>query len=54
MVDDHLASTFDAPTNIAWIGEGLDRVVIANVGDRFLSVGDVGVAGHPMHLPLVG
>jgi gluconolactonase len=53
MVDDHLASTFDAPTNIAWIGESLDRVVIANVGDRFLSVGDVGVAGQPMHLPLV-
>jgi len=53
MVDDHLASTFDAPTNIAWIGERLDRVAIANVGDRFLSVGDVGVAGEPLHLPLV-
>jgi sugar lactone lactonase YvrE len=53
MVDDHLASTFDAPTNICWAGPELDRVVIANVGDRFLSVGDVGVAGTPLHLPVV-
>jgi gluconolactonase len=53
MVDDHLASTFDAPTNIAWIGEALDRVAISNVGETFLSVGDVGVAGAPLHLPLV-
>lgn len=53
VVDDHLASTFDAPTNIAWVGERLDRAVIANVGDSFLSIGDLGVAGAPLHLPLV-
>lgn len=52
MVDDHLASTFDAPTNIAWIGEALDRVAVANVGDRFLSTGNVGVTGQPMHHPV--
>jgi sugar lactone lactonase YvrE len=52
-VDDHLASTFDAPTNIVWVGEGLDRVVVANVGDTFLSVGDVGVSGAPMHYPIL-
>jgi gluconolactonase len=51
VIDDHLASTFDAPTNIAWVGESLDRVVVANVGDRFLSIGDVGVAGAPLHHP---
>ena len=51
VVDDHLASTFDAPTNIAWVGDTLDRVVVANVGDTFLSIGDVGVAGMPLHLP---
>ena len=50
-VDDRLASTFDAPTNIAWVGKRLDRVAIANVGDRFLSIGDLGVAGMPLHLP---
>lgn len=53
VVDDHLASTLDAPTNIAWVGERLDRAVIANVGDSFLSIGDLGVAGAPLHLPLV-
>lgn len=52
VVDDHLASTFDAPTNLAWVGEALDRVVIANVGDTFLSIGDVGVAGVPLHMPV--
>jgi gluconolactonase len=52
MIDDHLARTFDAPTNIAWIGEGLDRVVVANVGDRFLSIGDLGVPGQPLAFPV--
>jgi len=52
-VDDHLASTFDAPTNVAWVGDALDRVVVANVGDTFLSIGDVGVVGHALHRPLV-
>jgi gluconolactonase len=53
VLDDHLARTFDAPTNLAWAGPDLDRVVIANVGDRFLSIGDVGVAGAPLHYPVV-
>ena len=51
MVDDHLATTFDAPTNIAWAGDALDRVVVANVGDTFLSIGKVGVSGQPLHRP---
>jgi gluconolactonase len=53
IVDDHLASHFDAPTNIAWVGEALDRAVVANVGGRFLSIGNVGVAGQPLHYPEV-
>jgi gluconolactonase len=51
VVDDHLASTFDAPTNIAWVGDDLDRVVVANVGDRMLSIADLGVRGQPLHHP---
>jgi gluconolactonase len=51
VVDDHLASHFDAPTNIAWIGPALDRAVVANVGSTHLSVADVGVAGVPLHYP---
>ena len=53
VVDDHLARTFDAPTNLAWIGSELDRVVVANVGDRFLSIGSLGVRGRPLHYPEV-
>ena len=30
---------------------GLDRAVVANVGDTSLSIADVGVAGMPLHLP---
>jgi sugar lactone lactonase YvrE len=52
VLDDHLAQTFDAPTNLAWVGADLDRVVVANVGDRFLSVGDVGVTGQRLHYPV--
>ena len=53
VVDDHLAHTFDAPTNIAWVGSDLDRAVVANVGDMFLSIGDVGVGGQALHYPVV-
>lgn len=53
VVDDHLASHLDAPTNIAWVGPALERAVVANVGGRFLSIADLGVAGHPLHYPEV-
>ena len=53
IVDDHLAQTFDAPTNLAFVGPELDRVVVANVGDRFLSAGDLGVRGQALHYPNV-
>ncbi len=53
MIDDHLARTFDAPTNLAFVGPILDRVVVANVGDRFLSIGDLGVRGQPLFYPEV-
>jgi len=52
ILDDHLAHTFDAPTNIAWVGGTLDRAVVANVGDTFLSIGDLGVIGQPLHHPV--
>lgn len=51
LVDDHLASTLDAPTNIAWVGAALERVVIANVGGTSLSIADLGVRGQPLHYP---
>jgi len=53
VVDDHLASCLDAPSDLAWVGASLDRVVVANVGDRFLSIADLGVAGAPPHYPVL-
>jgi gluconolactonase len=53
VVDDHLASVLDAPTNIAWVGEALDRAVVANVGGTSLSIADLGVSGQPLHYPEV-
>ena len=53
VVDDHLASTLDAPTNLAWVGSKLDRVVVSNVGGTTLSIADLGVVGYPLHLPEV-
>jgi gluconolactonase len=52
-IDDHLATTLDAPTNMVFVGQGLRRAVVANVGDRFLSWADLGVAGAPLHYPEV-
>jgi sugar lactone lactonase YvrE len=53
VIDDHLASTLDAPSNVAWVGERLDRAVVACVGGRFIVIGDLGVVGHPPHYPEV-
>jgi gluconolactonase len=52
-IDDHLATTFDAPTNVAFVGDGLRRAVVANVGDRFLLWADLDVAGASLHYPEV-
>jgi len=53
VIADPLATVFDAPTNLAFVGPDLDRVVVANVGDRFLSIGALGVRGAPLHHPEV-
>ncbi len=48
---DPLAHVFDAPTNMTWAGEGLDLVVVANVGDTMLMIADLGVRGRPLVYP---
>jgi sugar lactone lactonase YvrE len=53
VVDDHLARTFDAPTNLAFAGAELDQMVVANVGDRFLSICSPGVKGARLRYPAV-
>jgi gluconolactonase len=51
VADDPLAHVFDAPTNLAFVGPALDRAVVANVGDTFLLIGDLGVRGLPLRRP---
>jgi len=51
VLEDPLAHVVDAPTNLAFVGASLDRAVIANVGDRFLSVADLGIRGAPLAYP---
>jgi gluconolactonase len=53
VIDDHLASTLDAPTNIAFAGQDEEQAVIANVGARFLLIGDLGVKGQRLHYPRI-
>src|SRR5262249_43702555 len=53
VIDDHLASTLDAPTNIAFAGQAEDQAVIANVGGHMLLVADFGVTGQTPHYPTV-
>ena len=50
-IDDHLATTLDAPTNLAFAGADLALAVVANVGDRFLAAADLGVRGRALHYP---
>ena len=52
-IDDHLASTLEAPTNLAFVGEDLSRAVVANVGGRHLLAIHLDVAGQPLHHPEV-
>jgi sugar lactone lactonase YvrE len=52
-IDDHLATVLEAPTNLAFYGDALDRAVVANVGGRHLVSIDLGVRGQPLHYPEV-
>ena len=43
----------NAPTNIAFYGDGLERAAVATVGSRHLLDVDLGVAGQPLFYPEV-
>lgn len=51
LVDDWAAVTLDAPTNVAFVGAELDRVVAACVGDSFLAIARPEVRGLPLRRP---
>ena len=51
VAEDLQGTLLAAPTNIAFIGPALDRLVSANLGRWHLSVLDVGLRGVPLHYP---
>lgn len=48
---DPLGLKLNTPTNIAFAGAALDELVVANVGEWHLLIGDVGVRGAPLFYP---
>jgi sugar lactone lactonase YvrE len=50
-IDDLLAGTLNAPTNIAFYGDSLERAAVATVGSRHILDVDLGVAGQPLFYP---
>lgn len=49
--DDPHAAVLNAPTNVAFIGEDLARMAIADAGDRVIGVVSVDVRGLPLRYP---
>ena len=49
--DDPHAAMLNAPTNVAFIGEELAMMAIANAGDRFIGVVSVDTPGLPLRYP---
>ena len=50
---DPLGMTLNTPTNVAFAGADLDRLVVANVGEWHLLIGDVGACGAPLQYPIL-
>lgn len=51
LADDPEAAVLSAPTNMAFVGAALDRMVVANVGESHLTIADVGAVGIPLRYP---
>jgi gluconolactonase len=51
---DPLGMTLNTPTNVAFAGPDLGLLVVANVGEWHLLIGDIGVRGAPLQYPLLG
>lgn len=52
LADDPHGAYLNAPTNIAFVGEGLDRMVVANVGEWHLLIGEPGPRGLALRHPV--
>jgi gluconolactonase len=49
--EDPQGTLLGAPTNVCFVGAGLDRVVSANLGRWHLTLLDLGLVGAPLHRP---
>jgi gluconolactonase len=52
LAEDPKGTMLAAPTNVAFVGERLDRLVSANLGRWHLTLLDVGLTGAPLHYPI--
>jgi gluconolactonase len=48
---DPLGLKLNTPTNVAFCGAALDKLLVANVGESHLLIGDVGARGAPLFYP---
>jgi len=51
LAEDPDGVVLNQPTNVAFIGDGLDRLAVASLGGWSLMAADVGVAGLPLRAP---
>lgn len=51
VADDPQGTMLSAPTNVAFVGDGLDRLVAANLGRWHLTLVETGLRGLPLHYP---
>lgn len=51
VVADPFGQTLGAPANVAFVGDGLDRVVTSNLGRWHVAIGDLGIIGAPLPRP---
>jgi gluconolactonase len=51
VAEDPQGTVLAAPTNVCFVGPGLDRVVAANYNRRHLTILDLGLVGAPLHAP---
>ena len=51
LVDDWTGLTLSAPTNVAFAGPSLDRLISSNLAGWHLTEIDAGMVGAPLHYP---
>jgi gluconolactonase len=54
LVDDPDGQMLGAPTNVVFVGEDLDQVVVSNFNRWHLAIADLGLRGAALHYPSIG